>query len=78
MESGRGKEESKESEKKIPFSKKKKGSVCCCRNDGFGIGDWHDKFWWQTILVEVADLVLGNENTVKVNTEGEDRLETTK
>ena len=46
------KEESKESEKKIPFSKKKKGSVCCCRNDGFGIGDWHDKSWRQTILVE--------------------------
>lgn len=52
MKSGRGKEESKESEKKIPFSKKKKGSVCCCRNDGFGIGDWYDKSWGQTILVE--------------------------
>ena len=28
--------------------------------------------------LKVADLMLGNENTVKVNTEGEDRLETTK
>ena len=28
--------------------------------------------------MKVADLVLGNENTVKVNTEGEDRIETTK
>ena len=29
-------------------------------------------------FLKVADLVLGNENTVKVNTEGEDRLETIK
>lgn len=28
--------------------------------------------------LKVADFMLGNENTVKVNTEGEDRLETTK
>ena len=52
MESGRRKEENKENEKNVPFSKEKKGSACCRRNYGVGTGDWHDKPWRQTILVE--------------------------
>lgn len=41
---------------------------------GIGMTSLGGRPYW----LKVADLVLGNENTVKVNTEGEDRLETTK
>ncbi len=41
---------------------------------GIGMTSLGGRPYW----LKVADLVLGNENTVKVNTEGEDRIETTK
>ena len=55
----------------------KKGSVCCCCNDGLVLGIGMTSLGGRPYWLKVADLVLGNENTVTVDTEGEDRILTT-
>lgn len=77
MESGRGKEESKESEKKIPFSKKKRAVFVVAATMVLVLGIGMTSLGGRPYWLKVADLVLGNENTVTVDTEGEDRILTT-
>ncbi len=72
------KKKAKKARKRFHFPRKKRAvfvvAVTMVLVLGIGMTSLGGRPYW----LKVADLVLGNENTVKVNTEGEDRLETTK
>lgn len=60
------------------FSRKKKAIVVVAATMVLVLAIGMTSVGGRPYWLKVADLMLGNENTVKVNTEGEDRLETTK
>ena len=72
------KKKAKKARKRFHFPRKKRAVFVVAATMilvlGIGMTSLGGRPYW----LKVADLVLGNENTVKVNTEGEDRLETTK
>lgn len=72
------KKKAKKARKRFHFPRKKRAVFVVAATMilvlGIGMTSLGGRPYW----LKVADLVLGNENTVKVNTEGEDRIETTK
>lgn len=72
------KKKAKKARKRFHFPRKKRAVFVVAATMilvlGIGMTSLGGRPYW----LKVADLMLGNENTVKVNTEGEDRLETTK
>ena len=74
----RAAEEKKKARKRFHFPRKKRAVFVVAATMVLVLGIGMTSLGGRPYWLKVADLVLGNENTVKVNTEGEDRLETTK
>lgn len=72
------KKKTKKTRKRYHFPRKKKAVIVVAATMVLVLGIGMTSFGGRPYWLKVADLMLGNENTVKVNTEGEDRLETTK
>lgn len=72
------KKKAKKARKRFHFPRKKRGVFVVAATMVLVLGIGMTSLGGRPYWLKVADLVLGNENTVKVNTEGEDRLETTK
>ena len=68
----------KKARKRFHFPRKKRAVFVVAATMVLVLGIGMTSLGGRPYWLKVADLVLGNENTVKVNTEGEDRLETTK
>ena len=72
------KKKAKKARKRFHFPRKKRAVFVVAATMVLVLGIGMTSLGGRPYWLKVADLVLGNENTVKVNTEGEDRLETTK
>ena len=72
------KKKAKKARKRFHFPRKKRAVFVVAATRVLVLGIGMTSLGGRPYWLKVADLVLGNENTVKVNTEGEDRLETTK
>lgn len=72
------KKKTKKTRKRYHFPRKKRAVIVVAATMVLVLGIGMTSFGGRPYWLKVADLMLGNENTVKVNTEGEDRLETTK
>lgn len=72
------KKNAKKARKRFHFPRKKRAVFVVAATMVLVLGIGMTSLGGRPYWLKVADLVLGNENTVKVNTEGEDRLETTK
>ena len=72
------KKKAKKERKRFHFPRKKRAVFVVAATMVLVLGIGMTSLGGRPYWLKVADLVLGNENTVKVNTEGEDRLETTK
>lgn len=72
------KKKAKKARKRFHFPRKKRAVFVVAATMVLVLGIGMTSLGGRPYWLKVADLVLGNENTVKVNTEGEDRLETIK
>ena len=72
------KKKAKKARKRFHFPRKKRAVFVVAATMVLVLGIGMTSLGGRPYWLKVADLVLGNENTVKVNTEGEDRIETTK
>lgn len=72
------KKKAKKARKRFHFPRKKRAVFVVAATMVLVLGIGMTSLGGRPYWLKVADLVLGNENMVKVNTEGEDRLETTK
>ena len=72
------KKKAKKARKRFHFPRKKRAVFVVAATMVLVLGIGMTSLGGRPYWLKVADLMLGNENTVKVNTEGEDRLETTK
>lgn len=72
------KKKAKKARKRFHFPRKKRAVFVVAATMVLVLGIGMTSLGGRPYWLKVADLVLGNENMVKVNTEGEDRIETTK
>ena len=72
------KKKAKKARKRFHFPRKKRAVFVVAATMVLVLGIGMTSLGGRPYWLKVADLVLGNENKVKVNTEGEDRIETTK
>ena len=72
------KKKAKKARKRFHFPRKKRAVFVVAATMVLVLGIGMTSLGGRPYWLKVADLVLANENTVKVNTEGEDRLDTTK
>lgn len=72
------KKKAKKARKRFHFPRKKRAVFVVAATMVLVLGIGMTSLGGRPYWLKVVDLVLGNENTVKVNTEGEDRLGTTK